>query len=310
MLSNEEYVLQSLELNTFFMRIMKEHSFFIEVAFPAKNSNLIQQADMFKNHFAMLLNEAVQLADGIVPGEFLNAGEIVTNFTLSAEQATEFYSGSPLFTEITRAELSMGGSGCPNIATLVEQVNCLNQQAMGAVQGLIDFKTRLLNDILTCRVFTFNYPLLIDHILREARFYLDLLQRIQSRVEVDIVTEAIRQEAFWNRIMAEHAKFIRGLLDPTEVKLFNAADNFGKQFDVLTAQATALINQTAGLPAVTEESRKAAVGIRDFKKQGTEGLITCKIKSIMVPLLGDHVLREANHYLRLLRIFKQSMITC
>jgi hypothetical protein len=307
MLSNEEYVLQSLELNTFFLRIMKEHSFFLEAAFPIKNSNLIQQADMFKNHFTMLLSEAVQLADGVVPSEFLAAGEIVTNNTLSAEQVTEFYSGSPLHSEITQAELSMSGNGYPNLVSLVDRVNCLNQDAMFAVQGLIGFKTRLLNDVLACRVFTFNYPLLIDHILREARFYLDMLQRIQSRMEVDIVTEAIRQEAFWNRIMAEHAKFIRGLLDPTEVKLFNAADNFGKQFDVLTAQAEALINQTAGLPEVTEESRKAAVGIRDFKKQGTEGLITCKIKSIMVPLLGDHVTREANHYLRLLRIFNTNL---
>lgn len=217
------------------MRIMKEHSFFIEAAFPAKNNNLIQQADMFKNHFAMLLAETVQLADGILPGEFLTAGEIVTQYTLSAEQASEFYSGSPLNTGITRAELSMGGSGDPNLATLVDQINCLNQQAIVALQGLIDFKSRLLNDVLTCRVFTSNYPLLIDHILREARFYLDMLERVQCRMEVDIVTEAIRQEAFWNRIMAEHAKFIRGLLDPTEVKLFNTADNFGKQFDVLTA---------------------------------------------------------------------------
>ncbi|WP_460285242.1 DUF2935 domain-containing protein [Clostridium botulinum] len=27
--------------------------------------------------------------------------------------------------------------------------------------------------------------------------------------------------------MAEHAKFIRGLLDPTEVKLFNTANDYG-----------------------------------------------------------------------------------
>lgn len=73
--------------------------------------------------------------------------------------------------------------------------------------------------------------------------------------------------------MAEHAKFIRELLDPTEVQLFNTADNFGKQFDELTAQAQTLLNQTAGIPAVTEETRRATIGIRDFKKQGIEGII-------------------------------------
>ncbi len=38
--------------------------------------------------------------------------------------------------------------------------------------------------------------------------------------------------------------------------------------------------------------------------KGTEGLLNCKIKSIILPLLGDHVLREANHYLRLLNNYK------
>ena len=29
-----------------------------------------------------------------------------------------------------------------------------------------------------------------------------------------------------------------------------------------------------------------------FKRQGTEGILACKIRSIIIPLLGDHVLRK------------------
>jgi hypothetical protein len=304
MLSDIQFVRQSLELNLFFGRIAKEHAFFIEVAIPWKNSNLIQEADMYKAQFAGLLTETLCLADGVLPKEFLSAGEIVTPLTLEAEMASEFYSGYTLNTNITRAELALDETGGPNPAALVEPVIRLNQQAMALTTGLIGFKSRLLNDMLTCRVFTFNYPLLLDHILREARFYLGMLERIQARAVVDPVADMIRQEIFWNRIMAEHAKFIRGLLDPTEVQLFNTADHFGKQFDTLTAQAQMLLSQTAAIPTVTEESRQATVAIRDFKRQGTEGLITCKIRSIAHPLLGDHVTREANHYLRLLKTFE------
>ena len=46
---------------------------------------------------------------------------------------------------------------------------------------------------------------------------------------------------------------------------------------------------------LTEQIRKEAV-----LRAGVEGIETCKIKSIILPLLADHVLREANHYLRLL----------
>lgn len=70
--------------------------------------------------------------------------------------------------------------------------------------------------MLSCRIFTFNYPLLIDHIRREARLYNTLLYRVQNGIEVDIAQEIIEQETFWNQIMAEHALFVRGLLDTTE----------------------------------------------------------------------------------------------
>lgn len=39
---------------------------------------------------------------------------------------------------------------------------------------------------------------------------------------------------------------------------------------------------------------------RDFKAAGTKGIMECEIAGLILPLLADHVLREANHYLRLL----------
>jgi hypothetical protein len=154
-------------------------------------------------------------------------------------------------------------------------------------------------------MFTVNYPLLIDHILREAKFYLQMVQRLENRENIDIEKEAMEQELFWNRIMAEHSKFIRGLLDPTENELINTANNFGKEFDQLTTEAKAAMDMTIPLEKVTDDSLKATKEIREFKSQGTQGLLECKIKSIIIPLLGDHTLREANHYLRLLKIFKR-----
>ncbi|NLI13412.1 MAG: DUF2935 domain-containing protein [Peptococcaceae bacterium] len=308
MLSNEDFVRQSLDLNLFFLRIMKEHSFFIEGGFTPANPDLAKQADAFKQQFEALLKEAVSLAQKCASPDVLTAGEIVTNFTLNAEKATQFFTSIPIDTSITVAELALTkGAQTLNLQTLVQQVADLNQKAIATTQSLISFKTLVLDSVLACRLFTFNYPLLIDHIRREAILFTELLTRLQNRVVVNIATFAVEQESFWNRIMAEHAKFIRGLLDPTEEALFQTANNFGREFDMLTAEAMAAHNQINLLPLVTRESLQETVGIRDFKRQGTEGILACKIKSIILPLLADHVLREANHYLRLLRIF--SMVT-
>jgi len=285
---------------------MKEHALFLEGGFTPKNRDLAQRADALKEQLANLLAQAVALADGRVSRDFLQSGEAVTPFTLRAEEATVFFTGIPINTDITRAEASLSGNGATNNVTQVEaQVRALNDMAIRLVSELINFKTSLLNDMLTCKLFTFNYPLLIDHIRREARLFVDMLTQLQRGVEVETLRDALEQEIFWNRIMSEHAEFIRGLLDPTEDELFAVSNNFANEFEQLTQLARAAVGNPPQQELVTDQSLAATREIRNFKRQGTEGILNCNIRSIILPLLADHVLREANHYLRLLQKFDQ-----
>ncbi|GAA0719015.1 DUF2935 domain-containing protein [Clostridium malenominatum] len=305
MLSNNEFVRQSLELNLFFMRIAKEHSIFLQAGFVTKDHPLVAQAHRLKNIFSQLLIDTIRMSEGIISPEVANSGELVTDLTLEAEKETQFYSGISIDSNITKMELALVKSQEKQItADMIRRVENLNNRAIMATEQIAMFKKRVLQDVLACRTFTNNYPLLIDHILREAKLYLRLLRKLQNREELNLALETTFQEVFWNRIMAEHSKFIRGLLDPTEVELFNTANDFGRRFDELTAEAKNLSNNPNLLPVVTEKSLKNTIDIRNFKVQGTEGLIQCKIKSTIYPLLGDHVVREANHYIRILKSFK------
>jgi len=302
MLSREEYVRLSLELNLFFGRIFKEHSFFLEAGFVCKDSHLAQEAENFKNQYEMFLAEVIPLANGVVSPASIRSGEFVTQYTQNAEQASQFFTGIPLNTGLTQAEAGLaGGSGSMYMPLLEQRVFMLNQKAIMLTNALIQFKSRILNDVLACKLFTLNYPLLIDHIMREARFFVRMITRIQNRQSIGAAEDLLEQEVFWNRIMAEHSKFIRGLLDPTENDLINQANAFGNEFDELTKKAAEATEQTSLLPGVTRESLKAVNELRGFKAAGTKGLLECKIKSIIIPLLGDHVLREANHFMRILQ---------
>lgn len=305
MLSQEMFIRLSLELDLFFVRIMKEHSFFLEAGLPGKDTKLARQAELLKNEFSNLLAETIDLSQGVIEPETLSSGEIVTEFTMQAERASEYFTGIPIDTKLTSMEFSLYAKGDYqyNLSSLSNLVYTLNKRIIQSVNMIIQYKKQVLNDVLSCRLFTLNYPLLIEHILREAMFFRNLLARLQNGIEIDLKKDVIEQEVFWNQIMAEHSKFIRGLLDPTEIDLFNKANNFGNEFDILTQRALELTNNITVLPAITQDSLKATTDIRNFKRQGTEGLVNCKIKSIMLPLLGDHVLREANHYLRLLKSY-------
>jgi hypothetical protein len=303
---SRDFARLSLELHLFFLRIMKEHSFFLEIGFTPRDSSFTKRADEFRKEFDKLLWDVVAISGGVVGRDVLQSGEVVTQYTMNAEKASEYYTGVDIPIDITKAEMDLVGSrNYPVNRRLDEAVFEINRRAIELVSALIQFKETILADVLACKMFTVNYPLLIDHILREARLYRDTIQQIQRGEDYHIENEALEQEMFWNRIMAEHSKFICGLLDPQEEDLFDMADHFGDEFDDLTREAREAMDNTVPAAKVTADSFAATKAIRDFKEQGTQGLINCKIKSIIIPLLGDHTLREASHYLRLLRMFRR-----
>ena len=304
MLSVNEFIKQSLALHLFFSRIMKEHAFFLEIGFTPKDYSFTNQADFFRKSFDNLLSDVITIANGAVSPDVLQSGEVITPYTLKAEMATSNFTGIPIPIELTQREAALRGNAGAADPALEQQVMALNNNAISLVSSLIQFKSSILTNVLSCSMFTVNYPLLIEHIRREAMLYLEILQKLQSHKDMIAEKEIFEQEAFWNRIMAEHSKFIRGLLDPTESDLMMKANGFATEFDRLTEEARKAMDKTLPSDRVTKESLAATRQIMEFKTAGTQGILDCKVKSIIIPLLGDHVLREANHYLRLLEIFK------
>ncbi|WP_334299292.1 DUF2935 domain-containing protein [Metaclostridioides mangenotii] len=61
----------------------------------------------------------------------------------------------------------------------------------------------------------------------------------------------------------------------------------------------------ATIDSVTDETLFQTIQLKNFKQEATEGIASCEIRSIILPLLADHVLREANHYIRLLETFEE-----
>lgn len=295
----KEYVTLSLETHLFFGRIMKEHSLFLLAGFPAKETQFIQRADQFRKEFEDGLRSTVKLADGIVSESVLNSGEVITKFTQKAECQTGNLTGIPIDIKITEAEERLRAGNCVTVnKEMLYHVKMLNQKMLKCLNGLISFKEEILREVTRCRLYTTNYPLLIEHILREAKMYRQIILEIEKWGKIS-VPDLKNLEIFWNQIMMEHAQFIQGLLDPTECELIKTADGFAEDYCRLLEEAKEQdMKMTNALTAKTLQTTKQ---YQQFKTAGTEGITSCEIRSIILPLLADHVLREANHYLRLLK---------
>ena len=308
----KNFEILSLELHLFFARIMKEHSLFLEAGFQGKDCDCIKRAGWFRSQFEQVLEEAVRLSEDVFGIRVLESGEVVTEFTASAEKKTSQLTGIPINFQITADEqclksggacteqgerCSKAGSRCGDNRKRMMEVRALNQRALRLVCGLIDFKEGILADVTVCKLYTANYPLLIKHIIREAKLYQSFLRELEMHGTIS--PKCIREtEMFWNQIMMEHALFIRGLLDPSEEELIEAANGFAGDYKGLLAEAKKQDCRT--MDDLTRKTLEETEKYRDFKKAGTKGITECEISSLILPLLADHVLREANHYLRIL----------
>lgn len=289
----EDYVRISLETNLFFARIMKEHSLFLEAGFLRKDSEWMLRAASFRREFEKLLLWTVEISNRMISGCVVNSGELTTAFTLAAEQQTEKLTGISIDSRITRLERQLQCGRINRVTSeMIREIRNLNESAINLVEDLIRFKENILREVRECKLFTANYPLLIEHITREAGLYRDTLRELEGGAKVSY-RNLQKKEDFWNQIMMEHSLFIRGLLDPTEDALIQKANEFANDY-------RKLLEMSKERSCQAEKSLKETRKLQEFKTAGTKGLLECQIQGLLLPLLADHVLREANHYIRIL----------
>lgn len=184
--------------------------------------------------------------------------------------------------------------------------------AQTVVGDFYRFKRQLLHLVLTCQLAGCNFALFLDHVSREAEYFLQLLGTLAGGQPLYQVTGA-REVAFWVRLMSDHSEFICHRLDPSERTLTETAGNFGAEFDELFLQGRDFVSmlrgETAEVPSFRrflQDVRVSTMRLRDFKRAAEALAAECKLVGLISPLLVDHVRREADHFLLVLSILEKS----
>ncbi len=298
MTEREAYTQASLELHLFFLRIMKEHALFLSAGFEPVNGDFSQGSLRFKQQFENLLSRAITLGNKMIRPELLKSCELVTGCTLTAEQQTEKLTGIPINQKLTHLEEAMTASCSVEFPVETSHyVKQLNQQVLILLNGFIRFQETIYEHVLCCRMFTTLYPSMLSHLLQESITYRENLMALDNENCCEASCKKA-DETFWNHIMMEHALTMRGMLDPSENKEIVQSNTFAEIYADLLDLGT-----ESKYCSLTETEK-----FRDFKQATTVGLTECELKSVILPLLSDHILREANHYLRLLREQGQSKV--
>lgn len=299
-----DFIKKSLETNLFFLRIMKEHLYFASAAFTLKNVRLLPMIMSLINDYDELLLNTIALSGGIIDQETLQAGDIITPYTLRAEMKTMQYAGLPINTDITNIEAAMMNKNetTMNNSRIEESVYMLNQNIINLLRETIRLQGQIMDNVMSCNMFSFVFPTMLHHVTEEAKHYLEHLLKIQNNQDQMNEEDKAMHLEFWNDKMKEHADFLHSFIDHND-PLFPATHEFSNEFNELTNAAKEAMNNVLLVPQVTQESLEATTEIRDYKVNVAMNSLMCQLKSIMLPLFADHILREANHYLKSLKEF-------
>lgn len=154
-----------------------------------------------------------------------------------------------------------------------------NRPTVELVRRFLDVKRRMEKEQESGRLKSLAWPTFFEHVALEGERFANRLEKFsQGTVELD------RGEVvdFWSRIMADHADFVAHLLDPEERALIDKSRG--------AAASWRAVKSGGGSKGKVEDSLAELLA---FKKTAQKGVEAGEIKSIIHPLLADHVVREA-----------------
>jgi hypothetical protein len=169
-------------------------------------------------------------------------------------------------------------------STTLDRTNyaAFNRSTIELIKPFIEYKQHMLEAQNSGKIRTLVFSLFFDHTTREAQWASHRLERLAAG---DVAFKNSEVVDFWTAVMSDHSEFIAHLLDPQEQELISEALDSSAVFKGLREG-----NQDHRLSG--SEIVLATDELIDFETAIQQGVETGRIKSIIYPVLADHVRRE------------------
>lgn len=219
-----------------------------------------------------------------------------------AEEAERF---SQLFEEIEQKSMAYEEKTEP------EKMARFNMEVYHATAHLWTFKRRMLEYVLTGQIVCHHTPLFLDHLAREAAYFMRRLEYLNKGAIEPPVDAILNENIFYLRIMADHARLLGVRFDPGERDLVAETADFSYQFDQLLFQAVDMesMRPASQTKAMLEQflirNQTAVTSLCEFKQNVSNLIEDCQIRHALPLLLIDHMLREADYFGDLLDTFRR-----
>ncbi len=297
MLSDNEFIENSLISNLYYLRTLREFCVRVELSLPSFYTDYIKKI----NELALKCEDLGTLivnnyANNNIPSVALNSNIFVTKYTITLEELTNKLFNHKINTNITINELNLK-SGIPTATKeLIEGLEKVNTEALEIANEFINFSEELSKNINKQDSFCFYYNSLNTNTVYEMNVYTLVLERLINRNNLDPIY-VVDYEYGFNKLMASIATYIRGECDPIYIDTKKMANDFYLEY-------TNLINEYENVSLTPENQRnmtnnsiELAKRFKKFIESCIEKLIKKEIYFTTPPITKDNALTDVNYFI-------------
>lgn len=294
MLNDEQYFLQSITNNLYYLRTIREFCTTIQLSFYKNNQSYIKTAEEFALKCEELGKEILSYVKGNVNELALESNIFVTEYTLPSELLTEKLFGIDLNTSLTEEELEFEGDPVVPLSSIAE-IEALNQKALALAKNFSTFCLEIKEKIENLELFSYAYLDFFDYMYKETELYILELDRIINR-EAYSPVYVTGYEYYFNSSLMKTAEFIQGWINPSERDVSDNASYFINAFQNLSDEYL-----KAGIsPQVQEDLLNKSIALVEqyqrFLEYVLKGVLDGSFHFTTPPTTIDNIYTSANFY--------------
>lgn len=306
MLSEVNFVQESIAINLYYLRTLREFCLNIQTSLVPFEKGYISKAESIALSCERLGNDITSFASGMVSKEALDYQIYATQYTLECEKLTEKLFNVDIDTGITEKELQLK-SGEPKTVSqeMVDSMKRINAEAFSLADEFSKLCTEIVNKMEINELFSYSYIALTRFMIYETELFKSGLERLIQQFQID-PSSAANYEFYFNNSMRSIAIFIEKLVDPINEDIFDKAKWFENSFNEAeeTYKTTPLTPDNQ--KALTEKETLLVKEFHNFMEECIKKLLAREVYFIIEPIFWDNMYTQINFFQYILNYNKKN----
>lgn len=297
MLTNKDIYEQSLVNHIYFAGSIRSFCTTIGLTFFKNNQTYIDRAVALGYKATDIINEAISLMNKEISSAVLESDVYITPYTKDIDLLTEKLFDVSLVINVDEDIKSLKNKGNVNYDSVINKIDELNNKALTLIDNFKELVTEIKNNLDKGELFSYLYIDFFNYMFDEISVYGRDIKRIESKN--DYTDFYLREFTYYfNELLRESAKYIRGFLDTKEQELFDRASYFVNAFASLTEKYLKFRDNPVNLSVETE---RLVTSYKEYVTSVIKGLLAANVYLITPPVTLDNFLTNINVYLFIIK---------